>query len=732
MACAPAVLCGAPAATPDTKALGRVRLDPLPPKETQGNTGLFVGIGKFDPQYAVPPLRFTPDDAVALAHQFVIELKLIPPARATVALGGEPESDLGRERLLELEQAKVRRIPATKGQLLKAIQTMTESSTDTNALIVMSFSTHGFEKEGRAYVMPYDGDRNFIEDTGVHLQTVKAKLQEAKANKKLLIIDACRESPNAETRGASRMNEQLLQALRKAEGMAILSSCAVGQLSWEADDFKQGVFTYFLLKALQGAAVADPRDGLIRLDKVAEFTIAETREWVKRYRNQDQEPFFEGGVARSIPLAYSRIDREAAEKLKGRRSDGLRYLSEAYFAPGNLVPDRVLEGAQQAVNSTEGKDLEDLIASLEGLKGAKPAAIKLFVAWFENWWARRGTGQPAAVASVPVASPPARPQPAASSTETPATGRKTIDLDLGGGVKLALVRLSKGSFMMGSAQGRAAISTAQGPNAAQVQDDSAKWLRFGLFLGTGVDFGNALQQNAPDQNQVQQQTPVPAYDGGEGWPQTRVRLTEDFWMSETEVTQAQWKAVMGTTLEQQQTKTCELWRQPPSVFPLRGIGDDFPMYYVSWVEAADFCTRLSRLTRRSISLPTEAQWEYACRAGTTTRFSFGDDERQIQNYGWTSAHTGVANPVKSRKPNAWGLYDMHGNIAEWCLDYFGNYAGGSVEDPILLSAPVDVRVVRGGSYAGPPETAAAARRFRVPPQYMFHNLGFRVVAKDEP
>ncbi|MBI2927895.1 MAG: SUMF1/EgtB/PvdO family nonheme iron enzyme [Verrucomicrobia bacterium] len=727
----PDPLLAAQAAAPDTKAVGRVRLDPLPSKDTEGNAGLFVGIGKFDPQFGLPGLRFTPDDAVALAYHFVIELKLIPPTRATVALGGEPESDAARSKLLQLQREKVRRIAATRNDLFPAVSATTKSSTDTNALIVMSFSTHGFEKEGRAYVMPYDGNREYIEETGIPLQTVKTRLQEAKANKKLLIIDACRESPNAQTRGASRMNEQLLQALRKSEGMAILSSCAVGQLSWEADELKQGVFTYFLLRALEGAAPADARDGLIRLDKVAEYTIAATRDWVKRNRSEDQQPFFEAGLARDIPLAFSRIDREAAEKLKVRRSDGLRYLSDAYFAPGNLVPDRVLDEVQQAVTATEGPELETLIANLEGLKGARPAAIKLFVAWFQDWWGRRRTDKPATVASVPSPPPAPRPQPPASATETPPAGRKTLELDLGGGVKMTLVRLSKGSFLMGSAQGRGVISTAPGPNAAQVKDDSGNWLRLGLFLGTGVDFGAALQQNVPDQSLVQQQAPVPAYDAGEGGPQTRVRLTEDFWMSETEITQAQWKTVMGTTLEQQQTKTCELWRQPPSSFPLRGVGEDFPMYYVSWTEATEFCTRLARLARRSIRLPTEAQWEYACRAGATTRFSFGDDERQIQNYAWTS-DTGGTNPVKSKRPNAWGLYDLHGNVTEWCLDYFGLYPGGSVEDPVVLSAPLDLRVVRGGSWGAAPETATVSRRFRVPPQYMFPNLGFRVVAKDEP
>jgi formylglycine-generating enzyme required for sulfatase activity len=723
----------APAAQPaaqDTKALGRARVEPLPTKETEGNAGLFVGIGKFDPKFGLAPLRFTPDDAVALAYQFVVELKLIPPARATVALGGEPESDLARSRLLQLEREKVRRIPATRNELFPAISAITRSSTDTNALIVMSFSTHGFEKEGRAYVMPVDGNREFIEETGIPLQTVKARLQEAKANKKLLIIDACRESPQAQTRGASRMNEQLLKALRQAEGMAILSSCAVGQLSWEADELKQGVFTYFLLKALEGAAPADARDGLIRLDKVAEFTIAETRKWVKQFRSEDQEPFFEGGIARTIPLAYSRIDREAAEKLKGRRSDGLRYLSDAYFAPGNLVPDRLLDEVQQAVNATEGTDLETLIANLEGLKGAKPAAIRLFVAWFDDWWGKRRSDKPAQVAAITPAAPTPRPQTPTAPTQPAPSGNRTQEIEVGGGVKMTLVRIPRGSFMMGAAQG-SVITTSPDQNAAQVQDDSGKWFRLGVFLGTGVDIGGALQQNAQQQAAAQQQAPAPAYDGGEGWPQTRVRLTEDFWMSETEVTQGQWKAVMGTTLEQQQLKICSALNASPLQLPLKGVGDDLPMYLVSWNDATEFCGRLSQLTRRSFSLPTEAQWEYACRAGTATRFYFGDDERQIHRYGWTSVETGVVNPVKIKKPNAWGLYDMHGNVAEWCRDYFGNYPGGSVEDPLGVTPFWDQRAVRGGSWGGLPETATSSRRFRVPSTYAFPNLGFRVVAKDE-
>jgi formylglycine-generating enzyme required for sulfatase activity len=150
-------------------------------------------------------------------------------------------------------------------------------------------------------------------------------------------------------------------------------------------------------------------------------------------------------------------------------------------------------------------------------------------------------------------------------------------------------------------------------------------------------------------------------------------------MGVTEVTQAQYEAVMGTN---------------PSYFK----GQTNPVENAFWEDATEFCKKLSEKTRQTVRLPTEAEWEYACRAGTQTAFSFGDDPSALGDYAWHAGNSGErSHPVGQKKPNAWGLYDMHGNIWEWCADRYGKYPKGFATDP---SGPTtgDTRVSRGGSW----------------------------------
>ncbi len=194
-------------------------------------------------------------------------------------------------------------------------------------------------------------------------------------------------------------------------------------------------------------------------------------------------------------------------------------------------------------------------------------------------------------------------------------------------------------------------------------------------------------------------------DNSEG-PVHEVRITKPFYMGKYEVTQAQWKAVMGTTLSQQHDKANSPWL-------LKGEGAEYPMYYVSWEEAAEFCKRLGRGFR----LPTEAEWEYACRAGSQTRFYYGDDPNysEIGQYAWYYGNNNnTTHPVGQKKTNAWGLYDMYGNVGECCSDRYvilGNYeAAGSVDPTGPASAKGTLRVSRGGSWLEKPNICRSASR----------------------
>jgi len=163
---------------------------------------------------------------------------------------------------------------------------------------------------------------------------------------------------------------------------------------------------------------------------------------------------------------------------------------------------------------------------------------------------------------------------------------------------------------------------------------------------------------------------------------------------------------------------------------------------VSWFDATSYCYTLTvqeRLAGRIPSnwayrLPTEAEWEYACRAGTAARFSYGDDlgYTDLGKYAWYCDNSDLqTHPVGRKRPNAWGLYDMHGNVLEWCLDWHGEYPGGSVSDPQGLSSCSD-RVFRGGSWSrwldwNGPRLCRSAYRNSYDPEYWYRDIGFRAV-----
>ena len=170
-------------------------------------------------------------------------------------------------------------------------------------------------------------------------------------------------------------------------------------------------------------------------------------------------------------------------------------------------------------------------------------------------------------------------------------------------------------------------------------------------------------------------------------PQHQVKVNS-FAIGKYPITQAQYQAVMGNN---------------PSDFE---NNPQNPVESVSWDDAQAFCQKLSEITGKTYRLPTEAEWEYACRAGTTTRYYFGDDVNQLGDYAWYDGNSGnKTHPVGQKKPNDWGLYDMSGNVWEWC------------EDSCL----------RGGSWSNDPDFCRSAYRYYDVPRVNSCNLGFRVV-----
>ncbi len=232
----------------------------------------------------------------------------------------------------------------------------------------------------------------------------------------------------------------------------------------------------------------------------------------------------------------------------------------------------------------------------------------------------------AALGSLAVATAEVPKEAGGKATSPP----KELTVDLGKGVKLELVLIPAGEFLMGS-------------------PDSDK---------------DALPSEKP---------------------QHRVRITKPFYLGKYLVTQDQWQTVMDSN---------------PSEFK----GPKNPVEQVSWDECRTFLGKLNAKSAAGggkFQLPSEAQWEYACRAGSKTRYCFGDDESKLGDYAWYEANSGnKTDPVGEKKPNAWGLYDMHGNVWEWCEDWYADYKESAVDDP-TGAATGSLRVIRGGSWIRP-------------------------------
>jgi formylglycine-generating enzyme required for sulfatase activity len=228
---------------------------------------------------------------------------------------------------------------------------------------------------------------------------------------------------------------------------------------------------------------------------------------------------------------------------------------------------------------------------------------------------------------------------------------------------------------------------------------------------------NVLLQLPPRKNSIGMQfklLPGGTFTMGEGKETPHpVTLTKPFELGVYEVTQEQYEQVMGSK---------------PSKFK----GPRNPVEQVDWNDAVAFCRKLSELPSGKSGgyvyrLPTEAEWEYACRAGTTTTYSFGDSESELGAYAWYKDNSGrTTHPVGGKKPNGWGLYDMHGNVFEWCRDWHGGYPSGSVTDPTGATSS-SRRVSRGGSWYDGARHCRSATRNGGAPGYRLSNHGFRVL-----
>jgi formylglycine-generating enzyme required for sulfatase activity len=570
--------------------------------------------------------------------------------------------------------------------------------------ILVAFAGHGvqFKGDDDAYFCPADArlkDRASL----VSLGDVYRSLKECQAGSKVLLVDACRNDPQSRlSRAAGEVELEAVgrpQRVAPPGGVAAFFSCSAGQQSYELPDLEHGVFFHYVNAGLAGGADFDA-DGEITMAELEQFTVKNVQRHVRTELGRKQTPERRGEARGLITLATTAGATVEPE-------------------PPPTIPEPAPEPAPIPPPAAPAA------AEVDALDGAWVASSTQ-----STYQIRVIEGRPELVS---VVDDDGEEYPVVTSSWNGRALRWKIKIPSTGYVVEERVTLQDQNTLAGNW-----TSTAPG---GEKNEGTDTWSR------------SSPEASAPS-NEIENSIGmrfalIPAGTFLMGSPETEegheadellheVRISRPFRMGIHEVTQAQYERVIGSN---------------PSAFKAGGDEgtrvegldtSNFPVENVTWEEAAEFCRRLSALPEeqaagRTYRLPTEAEREYACRAGTTTPFYFGDSLSAAQAnfagdspYGGAEALPGLGRTttVGSYPPNAWGLYDMHGNVYEFCADYFAAdyYANSPVDDP---QGPADgtERAVRDGGVFSIGAYLRSADRFGYAPAERSSSIGFRVVCE---
>ena len=540
-------------------------------------------------------------------------------------------------------------------------------------LFLFFFAGHGVEKDGHGYLLARDSIQAFPEHGSLSLELLRKTFERLSAGKRILLLDACRNSPDAGRADAPNcmgdvISRDIVAAARSRQTAgtttALLSACRSGQRAYEWPAKGHGVFTQYLVEGLDGAAWSG---GKLEFRSLAGYAARQVRHWAANTPGLPipQEPWYEEfGDPEPLLLA----DRREAPPL----------VAEQMTPPKAVVilPEPALH--VETVPSGAALSVDGRPAGAAPVELTLPAGEYRIQAVKEGYkpWERRIRLDAARDAQLrieleerPRLIEAFFPMTSAEATEVQRAAAEALglplntELNLGKVVRLKLAFIPAGTFLMGSP---------------------------GNEDGSSDDEG----------------------------PQHEVTLTRPLYMGIHQVTQEEYEAVTG--------------KLPSHFFG----GKTNPVECVSWDEGVAFCHKVSQNTGKAVRLPSEAEWEYACRAGTGTPFHFGVTISTYQanysgEYVYASGRKGKyrkkTTPVGSFPPNAWGLYDMHGNVWEWCEDpWHDDYAGAPTDGSAWEGNDVAC-VLRGGSWCRPPRFCRSASRLMHGPVDRDRDFGFRIV-----
>ena len=599
---------------------------------------LIVGINNYQDEN-IPDLVTCQADAKAMYQLLTDPAKGgISKKNAYLLLGKQATGRNIRRRL-----GKLRRIPS-------------------KSTVFVYFSGHGSKEADEAYWIAQDSRMDELFSTGLSNMEIQRYLSSIPSDRVVVMLDCCYAA--ATVKGGKSVASDFSVVLKQftGKGRAYLMAAGSGQEAIEAKDLSRSVFSHYLIEGLTGRA-DDNKDGVVVLTELATYIDKHVADEA-RIRGGIQRPVV-SMVNVSEPSKFSltidaqRIQRnifetEQAKQLRQGRLAKLReyYLAEELSVDLYQLCRELIEKPADLLDDVDKQKLREIAAVADGK--LSPAKLHRALDAIETSAQRRAR--------------------LASQAREAGARQRQVKIDELLGVARAnnnkkdgkralsaleeLLVLSPGHSEGLSLQTK--ISDYYGPSRGDVITNS-----IGMKL-TFIPAGEFIMGSPSNEA---------GREKDEG-PQRQVKLTKGFYMSVYEVTRAQYRAIMGKNS--------------------RGAkGDNYIAHPIRWKHAMEFCRKLSSKEGKTYRLPTEAEWEYACRAGTTTSYSFGDK--------WNAA--------ASRQANPWGLYDMHRNPSEWCSDRYANsYANAGTSDPQGPSSGRG-RVRRGGGGLddGPPYCRSAIR-----------------------
>lgn len=530
--------------------------------------------------------------------------------------------------------------------------------------LLVFFAGHGVVgDDGGGYLLTLEGTVR----RSIKLDDLKKWMGECKAKDRVLILDCCHA-------GKGMRDLTILPMARAAAaGMIVIASCGEKQGAFDDAARGHGAFTAALLDGLNGAADTD-KDRRVTADELFRYAQSSVKAWVYNRFNKVQTPVMmpsDGGKAVSL----------------GR-------------PPRVVLPPPSVPRPGSA-----------LLAPVPTPALPLPPPAKTI----EEWATRYGE------ASAALEKARDDYTPASAAVQSAERNLKAAKEGLRQAFLAEAAPNLKALKDRYAAMGREMRSTHPDMRklAARIAVEQDRILELGPLCLSDEELGElGIERTRPLDCGGGAQMKLALIPKGEFMmgsengaddekPVHRVAILKPFYMGIHEVTQSQYQAVMG---------------QNPSNFK----GADLPVEQVSWNDAAEFCRKLSARTGKTVRLPTEAEWAYACRAGSISAYGYGDNEGTLGDYAWYGQNSGgKTHPVGEKKPNAWGIYDMHGNVWEWCQSLYKEYpyrAGDGRE-----GIGDGLRVLRGGSWGSDPRYCRSAGRYWGVPAGRLIVNGFRVV-----